>query len=236
MINIDFKRLRFLIIDEKAHTRGLLRTILRSFGVSEINEAEDGAKGLQSFMLHLPDIVTTDLVMPNLDGLKLIQAIRQSETSGNPYVPIIVISSHSDSKRVKTARDAGANEFISKPFSAKEIHDRIVSVVANSRPFIRTKTYFGPDRHRKVRPNYVGPERRRSSKAGNAGLAKAGPRDQRAAVMIARDDHEFIVPKNKLRKAVLTKQYVLEDPVKKAERTLAAEFWPWMHSECDRTR
>ena len=233
MIDIDFKRLRLLIVDDKAHTLRLLRTVLRGFGVSSINEAEDGAKALESFALHLPDIVITDLVMPNLDGLKLIRAIRQPGASANPYVPIIVVSGHSENKRVVAARDAGANEFLAKPISAKELYDRIVSVVANSRPFIKTNTYFGPDRHRKVRPNYIGPERRRSSKAGKA---ETGPRHQRAAVMIAHDDHQFIVPKNKLRKAVITKQYVLPGevhPVKKAERELAVEFWPWMNSEFD---
>jgi hypothetical protein len=63
------------------------------------------------------------------------------------------------------ARDAGVTEFLAKPISAKGLYQRIVNVVANPRPFIKTKTYFGPDRRRNVNPNYVGTERRKGGKA-----------------------------------------------------------------------
>jgi hypothetical protein len=66
---------------------------------------------------------------------------------------------------VVSARDAGVTEFLAKPISAKALYQRILNVVANPRPFIRTKTYFGPDRRRNVNPNYVGPERRKGGKA-----------------------------------------------------------------------
>ena len=79
--------------------------------------------------------------------------------------PIIMVTGHTEKARVTAARDAGITEFLAKPISAKGLYQRILNVVANPRPFIKTKTYFGPDRRRNVNANYVGPERRKGGKA-----------------------------------------------------------------------
>jgi two-component system, chemotaxis family, chemotaxis protein CheY len=63
------------------------------------------------------------------------------------------------------ARDAGVTEFLAKPISAKALYNRILNVVAHPRPFIRTKTYFGPDRRRNTLNPYAGPERRSGAAA-----------------------------------------------------------------------
>jgi DNA-binding response OmpR family regulator len=76
-----------------------------------------------------------------------------------------MLTGHSEKKRVVSARDAGVTEFLTKPISAKALYERILNVVAKPRPFIKTKTYFGPDRRRNVNPNYVGQERRKGGKA-----------------------------------------------------------------------
>ena len=172
MVRIEFHRLRFLVIDDNAHMRRMLRTLLHGFGAREVHEAEDGASGLESFTQHLPDIVITDWAMPIFDGLELTQMIRQPGANSNPYVAIIMLTGHSEKKRVVAARDAGITEFLAKPISAKGLYQRIVNVVANPRPFIKTKTYFGPDRRRNVNPNYVGTERR---KGGKADVIKQSP-------------------------------------------------------------
>jgi DNA-binding response OmpR family regulator len=103
--------------------------------------------------------------MPIFDGLELTQMIRQPGANANPYVPIIMLTGHSEKKRIIGARDAGVTEFLAKPISAKSLYERILNVVANPRPFIKTKSYFGPDRRRNVNSSYVGPERRKGGKA-----------------------------------------------------------------------
>jgi two-component system, chemotaxis family, chemotaxis protein CheY len=160
-IRIDFNRLRFLVIEDNAHMRRILRTLLHGFGSREVYEAEDGAAGLESFVHHTPDIVITDWAMPIFDGLELAQMIRQPGANPNPYVPIIMLTGHSEKMRVIAARDAGITEFLAKPISAKALYQRILNIVINPRPFIKSKTYFGPDRRRNVMSNYTGPERRR---------------------------------------------------------------------------
>jgi len=169
MISIDFGKLRFLVIDDNAHMRRILRTLLHGFGARDVYEAEDGASGLEAFTHYAPDIVLTDWAMPIFDGLELVQMIRQPGANANPYAPIIMLTGHSERKRVMEARDAGVTEFMAKPISAKALYQRILTVIARPRPFIRTKTYYGPDRRRSINANYVGPERR---KAGRSAVAR----------------------------------------------------------------
>jgi two-component system, chemotaxis family, chemotaxis protein CheY len=164
MIRIDFSKLRFLLIDDNQHMRRILRTLLHAFGTRHIHEAEDGATGLEAFTQFMPDIVFIDWAMPIFDGLEFAQIIRQPDTV-NPFVPIIMLTGHSERARVTTARDAGITEFMVKPISANALYRRIVNVIANPRPFIKTASYFGPDRRRTVATNYAGPERRKGNMA-----------------------------------------------------------------------
>jgi CheY-like chemotaxis protein len=181
MVRIDFNRLRFLVIDDNAHMRRILRTLLHGFGAREVYEAEDGAAGLESFTHSVPDIVITDWVMPIFDGLELTQMIRQQGANANPYVAIIMLTGHSEKKRIITARDAGITEFLAKPISAKALYERVLNIVANPRPFVKTRTFFGPDRRRTVNPNYGGPERR---KGGNAEVIRQEPLLEKARALI----------------------------------------------------
>lgn len=180
MLRIDFNRLRFLVIDDNAHMRRIVRTLLHGFGTREVYEAEDGAAGLEAFTHHLPDLIITDWVMPIFDGLELTQMIRQPGANSNPYVPIIMLTGHSEKHRVIGARDAGITEFLAKPISAKLLYERILNVVANPRPFIKTKTYFGPDRRRGTNTSYTGPERR---KGGNAEVIRQPALAQKAKIV-----------------------------------------------------
>jgi CheY-like chemotaxis protein len=161
MIRIDFHRLRFLVVDDNAHMRRIVRQLLHGFGSREIYEAEDGAAGLEAFTGHNPDILITDWAMPIFDGIELTKTIRQPGGNANPFVPVIMLSGHSEKRRVMEARDAGVTEFLAKPIAAKALYERVLSIVLSPRPFIQTKNYFGPDRRRNANSNYAGPERRK---------------------------------------------------------------------------
>ena len=150
--DVDFNRLRFLIVDDNPHMRRILRTLLHSFGAREVHEAEDGAAGLEAYSNHGPDVVILDWIMPIFDGLELTQMIRQPDVMTNPFVPIILLTAHTGKRRVLAARDAGVTEVLAKPISAKSLHDRIVATMARPRKFIRTETYFGPEQRRELKP------------------------------------------------------------------------------------
>ena len=181
MVHIDFSRLRLLVIDDNAYMRRIVRMLLQGLGVREVQEAEDGASGLEAFTYFGPDIVLLDWMMPIFDGREFTQMIRQQSANANPYVSIIMLTAHSEMKHVMAARDAGVTEFLAKPISAKALYGRILNAVANPRPFIKTQTYFGPDRRRNANPTYGGPERR---KGGNAETIKQQPMLKRQEAMV----------------------------------------------------
>src|SRR6202140_4008072 len=122
MVRIDFNRLRFLVIDDNAHMRRILRTLLHGFGARDVYEAEVGASGLEVFTHYIPDIIIPDGAMPIFDGLELTQMVRQPGANSNPYVAIIMLTGHSEKKRVVSAREAGVTEFLAKPIRAKGLY------------------------------------------------------------------------------------------------------------------
>lgn len=164
-MTVDFSRLRFLIVDDNAFMRRLVRTLLTGFGAHNVEDANDGAAGLDAIRHTRPDIVIVDWEMPVVDGIELTRKIRQLPPEANPFLPIIMMTGHADKKRVLAARDAGVNEFVVKPISASALYSRVLSIVAKPRAFVRTKQFFGPDRRRNLRMPHRGPERRKAAAA-----------------------------------------------------------------------
>ena len=156
------ENLRILIVDDNAHIRQLLRTVLSAVGVRNIDVAEDGVRGFESFCRLDYDLVFTDYEMEPISGIDLVDLIRTSTKSPNPYIPVIMISAYSDQDRVQLARDHGVTEFLAKPFTVERLMSRMQTVIEEPRAFVKTDTYFGPDRRRKEDPSYMGPERRKT--------------------------------------------------------------------------
>ena len=149
-----------LVVDDNQHMRKLIMEILRAIGIRDAYEAADGAEGLNMMRAHRIDLVITDIAMQPIDGVDFVRLIRNSNDSPRPTVPVIMITGHSTKARVDEARDAGVNEFMTKPVTAKGVLDRIQRVIDRPRPFIRTEDYFGPDRRRRNDPEYKGALRR----------------------------------------------------------------------------
>jgi len=155
-----FESLKALIVEDNAHMRSLLRALLNSAGVKEISEAGHGGTALQAMRERKADLVLCDLAMKPMDGLEFTRQVRNSDTSPNPFVPIIMITGHTEKHRVEAARDAGVTEILAKPITATHLFARIAEIVERPRAFVRSDNYFGPDRRRHVDENYAGPWRR----------------------------------------------------------------------------
>lgn len=160
----DMSRVRVLIVDDNGHMLTILRTIMRGFGIEQIYESRDPADAFDVVRSDAIDIIVTDYQMEILDGLDFVRLVRTGDDSPNPLVPIIMVSAYSERSRVEAARDAGVTEFCCKPLTAKEMFMKIAAVINEPRPFVRTKTYFGPDRRRNESATYKGPERRAALK------------------------------------------------------------------------
>ncbi|MDE2465529.1 MAG: response regulator [Alphaproteobacteria bacterium] len=168
MSGYRFDRLRLLVIDDNAYMRKLISTILRAFGVANVYEADSAKAAWQAMRDVNPDVLFMDWMTDGKSGIELVRMIRTSAASPNPFVPIIMLSGHTQLGRVQEARDAGCNEFLAKPVSVNSIMTRLISVIENPRPFVRTKSYFGPCRRRREHENYLGPERRAAESTATA--------------------------------------------------------------------
>jgi two-component system, chemotaxis family, chemotaxis protein CheY len=157
---VRYDLLKILLVDDNHYMRVLLAEILRAIGVKDIFEANDGAEGLQMMRDNNVDIVMTDLSMQPLDGIDFVRLLRNSPDSPNQMAPVIMITGHSTFARVNEARDAGVNEFLAKPLTARGVIERLHQAVEHPRQFVRSDDYFGPDRRRRNDANFKGPFRR----------------------------------------------------------------------------
>ena len=160
MSGYRFDRLKVLVVDDSAHMRKLVSTILQAFGVQQVFEAESAERAWPLLRENNPDVVILDWMMEGMSGIELTRMIRTDAQAPNPFVPVIMLTGYTSVDHVRQARDAGANEFIAKPVAAKTLMSRLVSVIEHPRPFVRTKIYFGPCRRRRANDEYHGPERR----------------------------------------------------------------------------
>ncbi|NQV46785.1 MAG: response regulator [Rhodospirillaceae bacterium] len=162
MVDYNLERLNFLIVDDNKHMRGLVISILHALGAKNCIDAGDGADAFKE-LRHFPaDIIICDWDMDPLDGLDFTRMVRTGSDSPNPFVPIIMLTGHTEMNRVVEARDAGVHEFLAKPISAKGLYSRIRSIIERPRPFVRAGIYFGPDRRRAISRTYMGKERRKA--------------------------------------------------------------------------
>jgi two-component system chemotaxis response regulator CheY len=155
----SLQSLSILLVDDNQHMRAITSAILQSAGIRKIREVSDGSMALEALREHPVDLAIVDFNMFPLDGVEFTRLVRNSPDSANPYLPIIMMTGHSEKTRVTEARDAGVTEFVVKPITAKAIFDRIQAVIIRPRPFVKAETYFGPDRRRSTSA-YRGPMRR----------------------------------------------------------------------------
>ena len=110
---------RILVVDDEPQLTRVLRTGLKSRGY-DVRAAADGLAGFEAFNDWHPDLVITDLAMPNVDGLELCRRVRAVS-----QVPIIVLSAKGEERTKVEALDLGADDFVTKPFGIDELLARV---------------------------------------------------------------------------------------------------------------
>ncbi|MGI9413210.1 MAG: response regulator [Hyphomicrobiales bacterium] len=159
----DLSSLSLLVIDNSNYMLSILKILLKGFGIQHLSDSNDAEEAFGLAKSMPIDIIIVDHTRTGTDGIAFIKQVRSAEASSNPYVPIIMLTAHSERTIVEQARDAGVTELLRKPITAAGLFSRILETVERPRPFIRSKTYFGPDRRRRVDENYTGEERRKDN-------------------------------------------------------------------------
>ncbi|MSO93662.1 MAG: response regulator [Rhodospirillales bacterium] len=157
----NIQRLNFLLVDDNKFMRTIVRAVLNTWGCRNIVEASDGEEGLKELKVFPADLVICDWEMAPMDGIDFTRRIRNDQDSPNRFVPVIMLTAHTEVRRVRHARDAGIHEFLAKPVQPKALYERICEIIERPRKFVRCASYFGPDRHRHRKYQYEGEDRRK---------------------------------------------------------------------------
>jgi two-component system, OmpR family, KDP operon response regulator KdpE len=113
------ERSRILVVDDETQISRVLKTTLQAQGY-EVKTAANGETGYNATMDWLPDLLITDLSMPVMNGIELCRAVRERS-----QIPIIVLSVRGEEKSKIEALDAGADDYVTKPFSVNELLARV---------------------------------------------------------------------------------------------------------------
>jgi two-component system chemotaxis response regulator CheY len=112
---------RILVVDDAAFMRMLLKDILGNGGFEIAGEATNGAEAVRKYKELKPDLVTMDIMMPDMDGIQAVKEIKALD----PNARIIMCSAMGQKEKVDEAITAGAREFIIKPFQAERIFETL---------------------------------------------------------------------------------------------------------------
>jgi DNA-binding response OmpR family regulator len=125
-----------MIIEDDAEIRGIVRTLLANEGF-HVEEAEDGRSAVERVFLTKPDLILVDLKLPGLDGAEVCKRIR----AGRMETPIIVISAAREEFDKVLLLELGADDYLVKPFGARELLARIKAVMRRVKPDHAIRTF-----------------------------------------------------------------------------------------------
>lgn len=115
-----------LVVDDDPVIQKLLQVNFEMEGYSVIT-AGDGVEGLEKARANHPDAIVCDVMMPKMDGLEVARALKSdAATSG---IPIILLSAKAQQADVKAGTDAGADEYLTKPFDPLELLERVAALI-----------------------------------------------------------------------------------------------------------
>jgi DNA-binding response OmpR family regulator len=115
-----------LVVEDDLELVELLKFNLTKAGF-QVGVATDGAKALQQVRSHPPDLVLLDLMLPELDGLAVCEILRREDATRS--LPVIILTAISSQLGRVAGLGAGANDYITKPFSVKDLLERIQTVL-----------------------------------------------------------------------------------------------------------
>lgn len=133
----ELKSLKILMVEDNGSMRLLLRTMLHTFGITDILQARDGTDGLVELQLHDVDVILTDWEMQPMNGREFITRVRAVGNEPVCFTPIIVLTGHASRGLLSEAFEIGATHLLVKPVTPASLLHRIQWVLADERQFER---------------------------------------------------------------------------------------------------
>lgn len=141
---MDLSGVRILVADDNRYARIITRTLLGAYGLRHITEVEDGPSAIEHCKVRTPDVAIIDWYMPIFDGIEFTRWVRTSKDSPNLFMPVIMLSAHSEKGKVLSAMRTGVHSFVRKPVSASQLYAHLQKAIVRPPMFLRGGGYFGP--------------------------------------------------------------------------------------------
>jgi two-component system chemotaxis response regulator CheY len=120
------KNIKILVVDDFPTMRRIVRNLLKELEFVNVDEAEDGAVGLEKVRNGNYGFVVSDWNMPNMDGLAMLQAIRADPSFAK--LPVLMVTAEAKKENIIAAAKAGANGYVVKPFTAITLEEKITKI------------------------------------------------------------------------------------------------------------
>jgi two-component system, chemotaxis family, chemotaxis protein CheY len=135
-----------LIADGDMNMSGIVAHMLSTMGFSNVTRVSNGRKALELLRSRSYDIIVTEWSMEGMDGMSLVQFMRDTKLSPNLTIPIVMMTGRAEKMNVRQARDHGVTEFLVKPLTTALLYDRIRRLFDHPRDFVIANSFVGPDR------------------------------------------------------------------------------------------
>jgi two-component system chemotaxis response regulator CheY len=122
------KAMKILVVDDFPTMRRIVRNLLKDLGYTNVEEAEDGARGLARLREGGFNFVISDWNMPNLDGLAMLKEIRAD--ANLKQLPVLMVTAEAKRENIIAAAQAGANGYVVKPFTAATLDEKVTNILA----------------------------------------------------------------------------------------------------------
>jgi two-component system chemotaxis response regulator CheY len=121
------KDMKFLVVDDFATMRRIIRNLLKELGFTNVDEADDGIAALAKLKGGGFDFVVSDWNMPNMTGIELLRAIRGDEAL--KHLPVLIVTAEAKKENIVEAAHAGASGYVVKPFTAATLDEKINKIL-----------------------------------------------------------------------------------------------------------
>lgn len=135
-----------LVVDDNENNRFMLVRYLHRLGFRQITEADDGTTALERIRESRPDLVLLDVIMPDMDGVQMLEVLRREGRMGD--MPVIVVSAHDTSEIVVRCIELGAEDYLTKPIQTPMLRARVTAILEKRRLReieLEFLTHFDPD-------------------------------------------------------------------------------------------
>lgn len=117
------KSIKILVVDDFPTMRRIIKNLLKDLGFENVDEAEDGAMGLEKLRNSSFDLVVSDWNMPNMDGLSMLKNIRADAALSR--LPVLMVTAEAKKENIIAAAQAGASGYVVKPFTAAVLEEKL---------------------------------------------------------------------------------------------------------------